>query len=230
MVNPLQMSKACQKCGHVRTESDSGPETECPRCGAIYAKVEMALAAKATESSNPKPTPKPKVRIADHRLFVLCIVAMCLIVYSVYAYHQRKIAVAVKAREQSEQRALREAADRLAERQKREAAAEARAASEAERRAARTPSQVREEKLREQFSIWDGSHNATEAAIKARMHNPDSYKHVKTVYSDSGYGKGLTIQTTFRGTNAFGGVVTNLAVAKVDDEGHVTTLEISTRR
>lgn len=38
------MAKTCLKCGYMRTDSDAAPQTECPQCGAIYAKVEQAAA------------------------------------------------------------------------------------------------------------------------------------------------------------------------------------------
>lgn len=34
------MGKKCLKCGYERQESDFAPNYECPKCGAIYAKVE----------------------------------------------------------------------------------------------------------------------------------------------------------------------------------------------
>lgn len=37
------MGKTCLKCGYERTSGEIAPEYECPRCGAIYAKVEAAL-------------------------------------------------------------------------------------------------------------------------------------------------------------------------------------------
>ncbi len=37
------MLKVCIKCGYQRRPEDTAPETECPHCGAIYAKVEAAL-------------------------------------------------------------------------------------------------------------------------------------------------------------------------------------------
>jgi len=36
----------CLKCGYQRTPSDLGSEFSCPKCGAVYAKVEAALAEK----------------------------------------------------------------------------------------------------------------------------------------------------------------------------------------
>lgn len=37
------MEKMCIKCGYQRKPGDTAPESECPHCGAIYAKVEEAL-------------------------------------------------------------------------------------------------------------------------------------------------------------------------------------------
>ena len=39
------MGKKCLKCGHQRQSTDISPDYECPKCGAIYEKVELALAA-----------------------------------------------------------------------------------------------------------------------------------------------------------------------------------------
>ena len=37
------MERKCLKCGYERQGADSAPDTECPQCGAIYAKVEAAI-------------------------------------------------------------------------------------------------------------------------------------------------------------------------------------------
>jgi hypothetical protein len=78
-------------------------------------------------------------------------------------------------------------------------------------------------RLLEQFSQWDGSHRNVEAAIKARMNDPDSYKHVETKYKETS--TGAVIYTKFRGKNGFGAVITNAAVATVDFDGTVLSLE-----
>ena len=44
------MEKKCLNCGYVRKASDIGPEYECPKCGAIYAKVEALLKKDAGKS------------------------------------------------------------------------------------------------------------------------------------------------------------------------------------
>ena len=80
----------------------------------------------------------------------------------------------------------------------------------------------REEQLESQFSAWDGSHRGLTKAIKASMNDPDSYKHVETVYWDRE--DHLVVKTTFRGKNAFGGVVANWVKAKVDLNGSVLAI------
>jgi hypothetical protein len=49
------------------------------------------------------------------------------------------------------------------------------------------------------------------------MNDPDSYKHVETRYSEDG--KTIIVMTTFRGKNAFGGVVTNWIRARFSLDG-----------
>ena len=45
------MGRKCLKCGYERTSTESVPEYECPKCGAIYAKVELAM-GQSTEANN----------------------------------------------------------------------------------------------------------------------------------------------------------------------------------
>ena len=78
---------------------------------------------------------------------------------------------------------------------------------------------ARKKKIEAQFSAWDGSHRNLERVIKESMNDPDSYDHAETVYSDRG--DHLIVRTTFRGKNAFGGVVKNSVKAKVSIDGQV---------
>lgn len=214
------MPKTCLKCGHVSTASDTRLEAECPRCGAIYAKVEKAMAARSAAPTTPEGKPKRITPKPGARLLILCAIAASLIGYLLYTDHQKDI----EAKARAERLAAYEAAQEKARQQQREAVFQARVREEAARRAAMSPFEIREESVKGQFSPWDGSHIATKAAIKARMHNPDSFEHVKTTYFDNGSGNGLTIQTVFRGTNSFGAIVMNVAIAKVDDTGAVLSL------
>ncbi|PXX88759.1 hypothetical protein DIT71_17275 [Marinobacter vulgaris] len=82
-----------------------------------------------------------------------------------------------------------------------------------------TSGEDRKEKIRSQFSSWDGSHLNLERFVKKRMHNPDSYEHVETTYGDRG--NHLVVRTVFRGTNALGAVVTNSITAKVSHNAQI---------
>ena len=78
-----------------------------------------------------------------------------------------------------------------------------------------------EEDFKLQFSLWNGSHDKTVKYVKARMHNPKSFKHVETRYidlSEQGY---RIIVMHHRGTNLFNAVVTNSIRVKVDLDGNV---------
>lgn len=120
------------------------------------------------------------------------------------AYDVKNTAVVAKAKALE-----KELADKLAA----EAAAKAKAEEMAKRK----------QTIEAQFSGWDGSHPRVEAAIKASMKDPDSYKHVETRYVDKG-GSTFLVFTTIRGTNSFGGVVPNSFVAEVSLDGRVVSL------
>jgi hypothetical protein len=79
--------------------------------------------------------------------------------------------------------------------------------------------EARKKQIEEQFSVWDGSHRNLEKVIKKAMNDPDSYEHVETIYSDRG--DHLVVKTTYRGKNAFGGVVRNYVRAKVGLNGQI---------
>lgn len=83
----------------------------------------------------------------------------------------------------------------------------------------KTEEQLRTERIQQAFSPIDGSHRGLEEHIKKAMNDPDSYKHDETAFVDKG--DYLIVKTTFRGKNAFGGVVKNTITAKVDLDGRV---------
>ncbi len=53
------MAKVCLKCNYERKPSELAPETECPQCGAIYAKVEKALRPPEVDPQNSPPEAPP---------------------------------------------------------------------------------------------------------------------------------------------------------------------------
>lgn len=81
----------------------------------------------------------------------------------------------------------------------------------------------RQKLINSQFSSWDGSHRKLEKYIKSKMNDPDSFKHVETKYIDNG-SDNLIIITSFRGKNAFGGVIVNTVTATVDLDGNITSI------
>lgn len=83
----------------------------------------------------------------------------------------------------------------------------------------KTSEEIRKEKIEILFSAWDGSHRGLTDVIKKSMNDPSSYKHDETVYWDKG--DYLLVKMSFRGKNAFGGVVMNWVKAKVDLNGNV---------
>lgn len=77
----------------------------------------------------------------------------------------------------------------------------------------------RTKKVEKGFSAWDGSHVQLTRLIKKNMNDPDSYDHAETTYIDkTDY---LIVKTTYRGKNAFGGIVLGSITAKVSLEGSV---------
>ncbi len=111
-------------------------------------------------------------------------------------------------------------AEEEAEKKRQEEAEKKRLAEkEAEKKKQEEAAAKRKEMIEKQFSLWDGSHIGLTEVIKEGMHDPKSYKHVETVYWDME--DHLVVQTTFRGKNAFGGVVKNIVKAKVSLDGDV---------
>jgi len=76
------------------------------------------------------------------------------------------------------------------------------------------------------FSGWDGSVHAVEAAIKTRLKDPDSYKHVETKYIDSGAGN-IKVFTKYRARNSFNAVVPGSATAEVSPTGELISLSMN---
>lgn len=71
--------------------------------------------------------------------------------------------------------------------------------------------------FKDNFSGWDGSYRPLEKMIKASMNDDSSYKHVETVYHlILNKDPHAIVKATFRGTNAYGGVVKQTVAARVN--------------
>ena len=56
------MTKVCKKCGYQRQTTESVPDYECPKCGAIYTKVEAYFKKQAEEKLRKKDIEEKKAR------------------------------------------------------------------------------------------------------------------------------------------------------------------------
>jgi hypothetical protein len=78
---------------------------------------------------------------------------------------------------------------------------------------------TREQEIDNLFGL-NGSHRGLVANVKKSMNDPGSFEHVETQYRDNG-NDSITVKMTFRGKNAFGGVVKNWVWAKSDLKGNI---------
>ena len=69
-----------------------------------------------------------------------------------------------------------------------------------------------------QFTLW-GTHTKLIEYVKEGMHNPNSFQHVDTLYiKNNTY---ISVTMTYRGTNAFGGIVTETITRRFTYEGEM---------
>ena len=86
------MGKKCLKCGYERQPSDIAPDYECPKCGAIYAKVEAHKQKKESDFKELKSEKKTSIGsenrfirfIRNHRILSGVIVVLFLIICIAY--------------------------------------------------------------------------------------------------------------------------------------------------
>lgn len=72
------------------------------------------------------------------------------------------------------------------------------------------------QKIASQFSTLDGRHYRTARRVKSMLHNPDSFKHLKTAYAV--VGDKLQVFMSYYAKNAFGAQVLTTHAAIVDIE------------
>lgn len=85
---------------------------------------------------------------------------------------------------------------------------------------------AREAAIKRLFSGWDGSVHSVEEAVKARLKDPDSYKHVETRYTDSGTGN-IKVFTQYRARNSFNALVPGTATAEVSPTGELVSFSMN---
>ncbi len=85
-------------------------------------------------------------------------------------------------------------------------------------------SQRQPPRIESQFSGWDGSHAALTRQIKERLHDPDSYDHVKTAHQVRD-GR-VYIVASFRANNALGATALTTVTAEASPEGDGSDVRI----
>ena len=81
------------------------------------------------------------------------------------------------------------------------------------------PADPIQEKIKAQFSAWDGSHRILVAAVERRLNDPGSFEHIKTgTMKGANYPKTFIVTMQYSAKNAFGGRVRNTVVCEVDVE------------
>ena len=79
------------------------------------------------------------------------------------------------------------------------------------------PVDPRHQKIKSQFSAWDGTHIKLNRQLKAALRDPDSYQHIKTAYRDRG--ESILVTTDYRAKNGFGGYDVGRVFAEYSIEG-----------
>ena len=82
-----------------------------------------------------------------------------------------------------------------------------------------TQAELREVRIQDLFSGFDGSHRNSIVYIKSVLHNPDAFEHVSTVWFDNA--DHLIVKTTYRAENGFGAIRTGWIKTKVSLSGTV---------
>ena len=79
-------------------------------------------------------------------------------------------------------------------------------------------------KIKQYFNGRNNSYAKLNQMIKNRLHNPKSFKHVKTEiikYYENDGEYWAFVEVTYRGTNYYGGVITDVACAEVNSQGKI---------
>ena len=82
----------------------------------------------------------------------------------------------------------------------------------------------RMEKIKRQFSSWDGSHIQLERILKKNLKDPDSYQHIESSYKFLDNGN-IKVYLKYRAKNSFGGYNIGVIAGEVTVDGTVLSVE-----
>lgn len=187
-------TRTCLKCGHINPKADGGYLEACPQCGAIYTKVERALAARRAEEPPADATPARRVAAgvagAGRKLnewMMGLLLALVLVLLSVWIY-QEFWGVTAKQRRSRAMNAATKVADRPVV----------------------------------SNSGWDGSVHQVERYLKRNLKDPSSLNVIEWGNVVPGADGGFVVRVKYRAKNSFGGYVIEHQVFSLDAQGNVT--------
>lgn len=82
----MERERACLKCGSIKSDATFDALEECPKCGAIYARVESNRMASISARKSKNLPPRPSWRIG-----VFAIVALTFAVFAIYKPSDEKV-------------------------------------------------------------------------------------------------------------------------------------------
>lgn len=80
-----------------------------------------------------------------------------------------------------------------------------------------------EEKIKKQFSVWDGSHYNLVKYVKERLNDDNSFRHVNTTAKI--LGDNVLVKMEYRAANTFGAIVLQNISATYDADGNLIKIE-----
>ncbi len=83
--------------------------------------------------------------------------------------------------------------------------------------------ETHKQRIEKQFSIVNGEHINLTKAIKEKMQDPGSYKHIETTYNDMD--SFIVVAQSYTGTNELGAIVQGKVKAKIDTLGNIISIE-----
>lgn len=189
-------TRTCLKCGHINPKADGGYLEACPQCGAIYTKVERALAARRAEEPPADATPARRLAAGAvgaarkpkrNEWMVGLLLALLLVLVPMWIYQEVWGVTAKQRRSKATNAAMREADRPVVSN-----------------------------------SGWDGSVHQVERYLKRNLKDPSSLNVIEWGNVVPGTDGGFMVRVKYRAKNSFGGYVIEHQVFSLDAQGNVT--------
>ena len=180
----------------MNTASTGARDEACPQCGAIYTKVERALAARRAEEPPADATPARRVAAGAvgaarkpkrNEWMVGLLLALLLVLVPMWIYQEVWGVTAKQRRSKATNAAMREADRPVVSN-----------------------------------SGWDGSVHQVERYLKRNLKDPSSLNVIEWGNVVPGADGGFVVRVKYRAKNSFGGYVIEHQVFSLDAQGNVT--------